>query len=191
MDIKELVKIVIEVVDEIMQEKNQITVGILFEKENKEKLKKEANFNKIFYYKDFNEDILPDVLYLDFISVSLLPNIALGLDSDNITRLIKNMLLNGKKIIVLGYDNNELDNCNNSYAQLFENYYKMLNSYGIIFNKEQSISNEKVTFNGKVLTRKEIIEYKEYKEILVNDKTVITILAKEEAQKYNIKIIKV
>lgn len=191
MDIKELVKIVIEVVDEIMQEKNQITVGILFEKENKEKLKKEANFNKIFYYKDFNEDILPDVLYLDFISVSLLPNIALGLDSDNITRLIKNMLLNGKKIIVLGHDNNELDNCNNSYAQLFENYYKMLNSYGIIFNKEQSISNEKVTFNGKVLTRKEIIEYKEYKEILVNDKTVITILAKEEAQKYNIKIIKV
>ncbi len=191
MDIKELIKIIIEVVDEVMKQENQVVVGIFFNKDNEEKLKKESSFDKIFYYKDFQENALPDVLYLDFIAVSLLPNIALGLENDNISKLVKNMLLNGKKIIVLGLENLEVNNCNEGYNKLFENYYKILESYGIIFKNKMTNLNKSNVFEGNVLTKKDILICKEHKELIVKENTVITMLAKEEAIKYNIKIVKV
>ncbi len=191
MDIKELIKLIIEVVDEVMKQENQIVVGIFFNKDNEPKLKEECKFNEIFYYKDFEESALPDVLYLDFISISLLPHIALGLENDNISKLIKNMLLNGKKIIVLGLENEEVSSCNEGYSKLFENYYKILESYGIIFKNKMTNLIKTNVFDGKVLTKKDILICKEHREIIVKENTVITMLAKEEAIKYNIKIVKV
>lgn len=189
MDIKELIKIIIEVVEKIKNEENQQVIGICFDKSNQEKLKEKISANKVFYYKDYNEVKLPDILYLDFISLDILPQVALGIANDNISSLIKKMLLNDKKIIVLGYE--KLD-VNNGYHKLFASYYKLIEGYGITFednkNKEVDILNNQLKFDGKVLTKKDIIFIENCEVILVEKSTVITDLAREEAVRKNITI---
>ncbi len=190
MDVKELIRIVIEVVESIKREQNQEVVGIFFNKENQTKLEKKINSNKVFYHKTYNLEILPDVLYLDYISLNVLPNVALGLDSDVVSSLIKQMLLKGKKIIVLGFES--FESSNEAYNALFRNYYKMLENYGVVFELEDNVTeNEvksKIKFEGKVLTKTDVVVNRECKLIIVDKNTVITDLAKDEAMKKNITI---
>ncbi len=181
MDIKELIMVVIEVVEKVKKEENQHIVGIFFHKDNESKLKDYSS--NVYNYKNYHKTWLPDVLYLDFISVKILPKVALGIDDNSIASLIKEMLMKNKKIIVLDYDPSIISD-NKAYYSLFENYYKIVESYGITFEKQKAIN--KINLKEKVLTKNHIIANKNYKEIVVNKNTVITTLALDEAQKENI-----
>ncbi len=152
-------------------------------------------------------------IYIKNLSLNALAEIALGLTSKPATALVRNALLQGKKVYTTE-EQIELytytKSTNAQYYTLFEEYLQLFKASGLVIARDKDelhalLGNETQTYNihsssksatqmyeKKVLTEKDVVAHKSAngsKELFIKEKTIVTDLAKEYAQKHSIKII--
>lgn len=130
-----------------------------------------------------------------------------------VTNIVSKALMLGKKIIAsinaCCIDNKERkaiynDYTTEAYKNTLRNHMEVLKSYGITFTTSENLAYkvEKIVLNNnsqrsnsikidkRVISRSDIYENKNYNTIIINQKCLITDLARDEAKRHKIKLIK-
>lgn len=200
MTLESLVRIVTEVVEQVMQRQRLKVGACVFDQENEKTVIEHMsgiNDKGVIYRGAFPTE-LPDMLFIDCIPSRYMPKLALCLLDDEFTSFFGHVLLSGRKIVVI----NPTTVGNGAIQPLFESYRRMLESYGVCFlgYSENFIVTPKITdgisnadsineFTGNVLSKKDVLENSKNGKIYVSKGVIITQLAKEEAELRKIEIV--
>lgn len=186
--------------------KKSLNVDIVKTEEDKVDIKNLLNDNNLI--------IIPSL------TINSASKIANCISDNLVTNIASKALMSGKKIVAsinaCCIDNEERkaiynDYTTQAYKNALRNNLELIKSYGILltisenldYKVEKAVSNislktqnnspqkiNEVKIDKKIISRSDIYENKNYNTIVINPECLITDLARDEAKKYKIKLIK-
>lgn len=172
MELKELILIVAEAVEKVLARRKP----------------KELVFNKTGFPPVSRQN---GIYFIDFLPVRYLPLLALGIAADEFTVFVSSLIAGGAEIFVSECEKTK----NQNYNNLFNSYINILKTFGVKFGepraepaaKSERVSESSISYSKKVLTKQDLLQYKNI-EIKADKSVIVTDLAKEEAARRGIKI---
>jgi hypothetical protein len=206
MDLRELIKIIVEVVDHYLAVSRLKVLAVSFDEENggsgREEVLKAAwtiNGEAVFSGADACNSAVDggavDVLFVDYIPFSVAAEIALGLAVSPFGILAHRVLARGKPVFVLKKAPGS-DTLRGAYRELYKNYWRAIASFGVVLLPREKAEdtgvkaarNGAAVYEKNVLSRSDIFKYANAEKLIVGKDVVITDLARDTAKKMNIKI---
>jgi len=197
MTLRQVIEVIIEVVERQLLLARQKVGALTFEEANRDALTRAAqavNGQADFFSPSggLAAESAYDVLFIDRIPLTALGGIALGLGEGGPGALVHTMLSRGKPVFVL-YRTVPPRDISPAYGRLFEAYQQALERYGVVFLEGEGRAVEADVYDKKVLTREDVLKMRNTAgggRIVVREGVVITGLARDTAQSLGIEIVR-